>query len=119
MLDRPPLLVLIVEDDLFQRLDLVHELQYAGCSVVEAGSGEEAVGYLRNGHQIDLIITDVNLGGPLSGWDVAESFRSVHPEIPVVYVSGNLAEPERQVPDSVFLRKPWQPVDLLKALPMV
>lgn len=119
MLDRSNLLVLIVEDDLLQRMDLVDELRRAGCSVVEAGSGEDALRHLRSGHRIDLVLTDINLGGPLSGWDVAESFRAARPRIPVVYMSGNSVEPERQVAGSVFLSKPCRSADILRALPPV
>jgi hypothetical protein len=38
---------------------------------------------------IDVLFTDVNLGGSASGWDVAECFRAARPDVPVVYTSGN------------------------------
>src|SRR5215470_2133272 len=116
MRDRSGLIVLVVEDDPFQRMDLAQGLVGAGCTVVEAGSAEEALSHLRKHRRIDFVVTDINLGGRLNGWDVAESFRAAYPKIPVIYVSGKPAQPERQVPGSVFLHKPCGPADVLKAL---
>jgi hypothetical protein len=31
---------------------------------------------------IDMIFTDINLGGTTTGWDVAKRFRSEQPDIP-------------------------------------
>jgi two-component SAPR family response regulator len=64
---------------------------------------------------IDMIVTDINLGGSASGWDVAKRFRSEKPEMPVVYISGEQFDPERCVPDSVCVAKPYQHIDILSA----
>ena len=62
-----------------------------------------------------MIVTDINLGGSSSGWDVAKRFRSEKPNMPVVYISGELIDPERCVPGSVFVAKPYQHIDILSA----
>lgn len=87
-----------------------------GCTVVEAGSGEDAVG-LINGpdQQIDVLFTDIRLGGTLNGWDVAEIFRDCFPNVRVLYASGYSIEPRRDVADSVFFTKPYQVEDILQA----
>ena len=64
---------------------------------------------------IDMIVTDINLGGSASGWDVAKRFRSEQPDMPVVYISGEQFDPERCVRDSVFVAKPYQHTDILGA----
>jgi CheY-like chemotaxis protein len=46
---------------------------------------------------IDMIVTDVNLGGSASGWDVARRFRSEQPNMPVIYISGEQIDPEHRV----------------------
>jgi hypothetical protein len=61
-----------------------------------------------------MIITDVNLGGSGSGWDVAEFFRTVRPDMPVVYTSGKSVDPGRRVSGSVLVSKPCQNCDILK-----
>ena len=34
------------------------------------------------------MFTDIQLGGQLNGWDVAEAFRRAYPQIRVIYTSG-------------------------------
>ena len=71
---------------------------------MESGSGEEALALCKSGMSIDMIVTDINLGGSASGWDVAKHFRSKKPDMPVVYISGELFDPERCVPGSAIGR---------------
>ena len=98
--------VLLVEDEWLIRADMASGLEEAGWAVVEASTGEGAVEQLRNGLDIDLLVTDIQLAGQLSGWDVAKAAREVQPDFPVIYVSGNPRNPSRQVEDSFFLSKP-------------
>ena len=87
------LVVLVVEDEFFVRLDIAACLQEAGYVVIESASGEEAIArYCRSAAVIDVLLTDINLGGPISGWDVADYFRLEEPEIPVLYMSGGNME---------------------------
>jgi CheY-like chemotaxis protein len=109
------LVVLLVEDDLFLRYDLAGCLRAAGYEVVESASGEDAITHCKPGTDIDMVLTDINLGGPLTGWDVAKRFRSRQPEIPVVYMSGQAIDRARCVPGSVFVAKPYQTTSILSA----
>ena len=90
-------------------------LREAGYAVIESGSGEEALALCKSGMPIDMIVTDINLGGSASGWDVAKRFRSEQPDMPVVYISGEQSDPERCVPGSLFVAKPYQHIDILSA----
>ena len=106
--------VLVVEDENFVRLDIASYLEDAGYAVIEAGSGEAAVALCNSGTSIDMIITDINLGGSVSGWDVAECFRTVLPNMPVLYTSGDAIDRSRCVSGSAVLAKPYQNTDVLK-----
>lgn len=108
------LVVLVVEDEIFVRVDVANCLQDAGYTVVEAATGEEAIALCNSGASIDMIITDINLGGTASGWDVVECFRTVRPDVPVVYTSGKSLDPERRVSGSLFVSKPYENCDILK-----
>jgi CheY-like chemotaxis protein len=108
-------IVLVVEDEWLVREEIAHELQDAGWNVLEASTGEGAVALLRQGQQVDAVVTDIRLAGYLSGWDVAEAFRAVHPDIPVIYASGTTGEKSRRVPNSVFFTKPYRTAEVLKA----
>ena len=109
------LAVLLVEDDFFVRWDIAGCPREAGYAVVESGSGEEALDLCKSGMSIDVTVTDINLGGSASGWEVAKRFRSEQPDMPVVYISGELIDPERCVSGSVFVAKPYQHTDILSA----
>ena len=89
-------------------------LEDAGYAVIEAGSGEAAVALCNSGTSIDIIITDINLGGSVSGWDVAERFRTVLPNMPILYTSGDAIDRSRCVSGSAVLAKPYQNTDVLK-----
>lgn len=97
------------------RFDVASCLEDAGYAVIEAGTGEEAIALCNSATSIDMVITDINLGGSASGWDVAESFRMARPDAPVVYTSGKSIESERCVSGSVFVSKPCDNGDILKA----
>jgi CheY-like chemotaxis protein len=106
--------VLVVEDEILVRLDLVNCLEDAGFVVIEAGSGEAAMALCIAGASIDMVITDINLGGSANGWDVADCFRTVLPDMPVLYTSAEEIERGRCVSDSVFVAKPYHNSTILK-----
>lgn len=110
-----PPVVLVIEDEFFLRLNIVSCLQEAGYAVVEAATGEEAIALCHSETSIDVVFTDVNLGGYASGWDVAECFRAVRPDVPVVYTSGRSLDAGRCVGGSAFVPKPYRESDILKA----
>ena len=105
----------MIEDEFFVRLNIVNCLQEAGYVVIEAGTGEEAIALCNSETSIDVVFTDVNLGGYASGWDVAECFRIARPGVPVVYTSGRSLDAGRCVGSSTFVPKPYQESDILKA----
>ena len=71
-----------------RRYDIAGCLREAGYAVIESESGEEALALCKSGISIGMIVTDINLGGSASGWDVAKRFRSEQPDMLVVYISG-------------------------------
>ncbi|MEO3801349.1 fused response regulator/phosphatase [Nonomuraea sp. B1E8] len=87
--DIQPGTVLVVDDTPTKRYILARWLRRAGHSVVEAGSGEEALGKLAGG-QIDLVVLDVRLPD-MSGFEVCERIKAdpATASIPVVQVSAN------------------------------
>ena len=98
--------VLVAEDDWIIREDIVTDLRREGFAVLEAATGAGALQALRATGKLDLLITDIALADALTGWDVAEAFRTSHPGAPVIYASGNAANDHRRVAGSVFLSKP-------------
>jgi CheY-like chemotaxis protein len=111
--DADVVVVLVVEDEIWVRLDVASCLEDAGYVVVEASTGETAIALCNSSTSIDMVITDINLGGSTSGWDVAECLRSSRPNVRVVYTSEKSADPGRCVAGSVFVSKPYRHSDIL------
>ena len=103
---------MVVEDEWLIRMELTDTLADAGWRVLEAATGEAALELLAQNDRIDLLVTDIRLPGPVSGWDVAEKYRQAQSHIVVIYCSGNPPNEERQVKGGVFLPKPCR-MDLL------
>jgi CheY-like chemotaxis protein len=70
----PPLVILLVEDEVVVRWSIAEALRDAGYTVVEAGSGEEAIAICASDVSVDLLFTDINLTEQLA-WRVSGSRR--------------------------------------------
>ncbi|MCJ2010258.1 response regulator [Methylobacterium sp. E-041] len=112
--------VLIVEDS-YLLLEIVASLcETQGIRVIEASSGEAALTILRErGRTIDWLFTDIRLPGLIDGWSVAEAFRAMHPDRPVVYTSTAPGLPPRAVRGGLYLRKPFQIRDIEQVVRMM
>jgi len=117
---RNPLLpILIVEDDFFITEMVRTALAEGGFQSEVATSGEQAIPLLEDKHsEYRALVTDINLQGKLTGWDVAKRARELGPDIPVVYMTGAAAEewPSHGVPKSVLLQKPFAPAQIVTAI---
>jgi DNA-binding NtrC family response regulator len=78
--------ILVVDDEEIARENLGHILGKAGHEVVLAGSGEEAVEFLR-ASEFDLVMTDLRMKG-ISGMDVLAESRRLWPDGEVIVVTG-------------------------------
>jgi CheY-like chemotaxis protein len=107
--------ILVVEDEIVVRTAVVQYLQEHGCTVLEAETGERAMAMCRSDTELDILLTDINLNGPFSGWDLADAFRTARPGIAVVYASGTGRDRSRCVSRSRFFSKPYRMSDILGA----
>jgi DNA-binding NtrC family response regulator len=63
------------------------------------------------------LVTDINLTGKLLGWEVAKRARELHPEIPVVYMTGAGHDwAVNGVPNSVLVSKPFAAAQIVTAV---
>ena len=90
--ERPPArgheTVLLVEDEPAVREMTLAALQGYGYTVLAASNAEDALQTVAAKHsQIDLLLTDVVMPG-LSGPQLADHVRRIHPAIAVVFMSG-------------------------------
>jgi CheY-like chemotaxis protein len=95
-----------VEDEWLVRMELAAAFEDDGYVVLESASAEDALAHLKSGPRLDLLVTDIRLGGALNGWDLASEARTLDSGIAVIYVSANPLAPGRDVGGSVFIDKP-------------
>lgn len=112
-------LVLYVEDEpLIMDLGVV-TLEDGGFTVATCRTGAAAIKALdERSAEFKALITDVDLGGKLTGWDVARHAREILPALAVIYVSGGSARDwaAMGVPGSIMLAKPYASAQLVVAV---
>ena len=113
----PSKTVLVVDDEPMVR-DLETEvLRMQGYNVLAAGSAAEALRMAASTATIHLLITDLMMP-EVDGLELTRRFRVMHPNVPVLMVSGSLpllhamSEPDLERFD--FLAKPYQLNELIQ-----
>ncbi|MDE3034576.1 MAG: sigma-54-dependent Fis family transcriptional regulator [Nitrospirota bacterium] len=82
----PPSLLIIEDEERMRRLlELV--LKPEGYDLRLAHTGEEGIRLLTDHEDLDLIVTDLQLG-KASGLDVLEAAKRVRPDVPVLIITG-------------------------------
>src|SRR5438105_697959 len=83
---RPPILLVIEDEERMRRLlELV--LKPEGYELILAKTGEEGIRLLSEVRDIDLIVTDLQLGKS-SGLQVLEAAKRALPDVPVLIITG-------------------------------
>lgn len=113
-----PVSVLVVEDEVMISNLVADCLTASGFAVHEVTTADQALRYLNSGANVDVLFTDINLPGHMSGADLAVAVRELRPEMPIVYASGRykLSEISPLVPRSLFMAKPYDPDDVCALL---
>lgn len=101
--------VLLVEDEALISMLVSDWLIELGFEVHEARTADEALDYIGAGGAVDVLFTDINLPGSMTGAELARKARALLPELPVVYASGRYRGDDLGglVPHSAFMPKPY------------
>jgi CheY-like chemotaxis protein len=110
-----PRVVLVVEDEAFLRMVISDEFRTAGWQVLEADTAEEAIAIVGAGRHVDIVFTDIQLAGRLTGWDVGERCRAVREDVALVYTSGTAIDRSRKVDGGLFFAKPYRTEAVVEA----
>ena len=86
--------------------------------VIACVSAEAAAAVLEKvGDRLTLMFADADLGGEMSGVDLAQIATERFPHLDVIVTSGE--DVEEDMPDNVvFMQKPWLPLELLRQAEM-
>src|SRR3954469_11188454 len=110
---------ILVVDDTAEVLDLTSSvLEEAGYGVLRCGGSREAMAILSDGHDIDLLLTDIMMPGGIDGFELARRAREVRPSLSVAYITGyaqTLPEDARDVFGPI-LRKPYHRQDFARQI---
>ena len=114
MASSPPQdLILVVDDDVLERMGASYMFSDSGYRVLEAGSADVALTFLETNADIRLLFTDVNMPGAINGADLARRVAERWPKVGIIMTSGR-PFPNDLPPRVRFHAKPYEPVDVLR-----
>jgi two-component system, response regulator PdtaR len=97
--------ILVVEDEILVRYVICDYLRDCGFHVIEAGTADEALEYLRSHNDVGLVFSDVRMPGSLDGIGLSQQVRLLYPHIPVILTSGHLLPGE--IDGTPLMTKPY------------
>lgn len=119
--DKPPLIVLVVDDEEGIRRLERRVLEADGYTVIEAGNGLDAIALLATGTHADLLLADLDMPG-LGGDEMVSRVRTTRPDLKVLYVTGQIDRLMDTRPlweGEAFLDKPFTAAGLTEAVALL
>lgn len=119
MADRRKLLV--IEDDLDTRRLYVRTLENNDFEVIDFEDGDRALQYLKENDTPDMMLIDLNTPGMSTEDFITEMKLALDaPTFPIMVVSGreDIAQKTRDLGIHVYLKKPCQMSEFLRAVKM-
>ena len=107
--------ILLVDDDELVRTGTSAMLEDLGHIVTAVGSATEALGRLREGVVVDVVITDYAMPG-MNGVAMADRLRSLRPDVPVLLASGYAEMSDEEASRLPRLAKPFTQSALAQAI---
>jgi CheY-like chemotaxis protein len=109
----PHALILVVDDDVLERMGASCMFLDAGYRVLEAGDADEALRLFESNADIGLLFTDVSMPGSMSGSDLARRVAERWPSVGIILASGR-PRPDRLPSSMRFHDKPYEPTAVLR-----
>lgn len=108
-----PVTIVVLEPDPDLLNTACDILCHAGYRPLAAANGSAALAHLVSGQRIQLLLTEIDLPGGISGIELARTARQVHPGLRVLVASHTARGADRQYD---FLTKPYRPADLVNVV---
>jgi CheY-like chemotaxis protein len=109
----PNALIMVVDDDIFERMGASSMFSHAGYRVLEAENADEALRFFETNADIRLLFTDVSMPGSMSGSDLARHVAERWPAIGIIMTSGR-PRPHALPLNMLFHDKPYEPLTVLR-----
>jgi CheY-like chemotaxis protein len=109
----PNALIVVVDDDVFERMGACGMFLDAGYRVLEAGNADEALHFFEANADIRVLFTDVSMPGSMSGSDLANQVAERWPNVGIIIASGR-PRPHKLPLSMLFHDKPYEPAVVLR-----
>jgi CheY-like chemotaxis protein len=106
-------LIVVVDDDVFERMGASGMFVDAGYRVLEAESADEALHFFETNADIRVLFTDVSMPGSMSGSDLANQVAERWPNVGIIIASGR-PRPHKLPSSMLFHDKPYEPAVVLR-----
>jgi DNA-binding response OmpR family regulator len=110
--------VLVLEPDILVRMAVADYLRDCGYKVIEGATSDDALAVLKHGQKIDVILSEVLIGGSMDGFGLARHVRRQHQGVDVILTSGTLgaAAKAEDLCDEGPLQKPYHPSAIVRRI---
>jgi CheY-like chemotaxis protein len=103
-------IALIVDDEPLILMDIADMVSKEGFAVFEATTAEQGYEFLTQHPLTELLFTDVEMPGPISGFELARKAADRWPHICVVVASGAASPQNGDLPETaIWVTKPISP----------
>jgi DNA-binding response OmpR family regulator len=106
--------VIVAEPDVLVRMVVSEYLRDCGYKVIEATTAHDVRTILHARHPVDILLSEVSLGGETDGFSLAAGIRQTHPAVDVILTSGiaGAAAESHELCEQGSIKKPYQPKDV-------
>ena len=112
-----PTVVVLVEDEFLVRMLMADVLSDAGFRVLEASDAQEALALLEARPDVQVLVTDVDMPGPLDGLALVRIVGRSWPGVGILVVSGRIDPSPGDLPaGACFLAKSCPPSTLIETV---
>jgi PAS domain S-box-containing protein len=111
--------ILIAEDEYMNYLFLQETLNPTGANLTWAKNGKEAVEFIENNHEFDIILMDMKMP-VMDGYEATKKIKGINPKITIIAQTAYAMPDEQkkgyQAGCDFYLNKPIDPILLIETL---
>lgn len=116
--ESPAKTIMVVDSDILPRMAIADYLRDCGYKVIEGSSSADVRAVLNAGHDVAVLLIDMQLPSSEDGFALAREVRADYPEVIVIRTSSaaKLADKAGELCDDGPLIKPYHPQELLRRI---
>jgi DNA-binding response OmpR family regulator len=110
--------IMVLEPDAIVRAEISDFLRDCGYRVIEGVYADNVREIIESGTRIDVVLSEIQLSGARSGFELAQELRQTYPQVAVILVSSidNVVERATDLCGRGPLTKPYHPKEVLRRI---